>query len=353
MGMSPTSLGAESEHEIRERQRITMQLFARRVLIVLTLIALFAIVWYTAYVLVLAFAGILGAIILDAITEWVSERTGLSRGRSYLIVLGSIIALTALAIWQLAPRLILQISQLAGVIPQAITNLRAYLAQSDWGRELEQSAPSLRLFSLLSGVTNIAFKAVEALAGLLVIAVVAGYVGAKPDAYFRGALALFPPSSRARVREILQETARTLRHWMLGQLVPMTVLGIATTIGLWLLHIPLIFTLGLFTGLMIFIPYIGAVIAFLLTVIVALSKNPAVVPYVAIFYLGVHIAEGYFLTPMVQRRAVYLPPALTILAQVLMSLLLGFLGLALATPMAASALVMVKMLYLHQDPETG
>ncbi len=331
-----------------------MQLFARRVLIVLTLIALFAIVWYTAYVLVLAFAGVLGAIILDAITEWVCKHTGLSRGRAYLTVVSTIIALTALAVWQLAPRLILQVSQLAGVIPQAITNLHAYLAQYDWGRGLEQNAPAtLRLFSLVSGVTNIAFKVLEAATGVLVIAVVAGYVGARPETYIGGVLALFPPSSRARVRAILQETARTLRHWMIGQLVPMTVLGIVTTIGLWMLHIPLIFTLGLFTGLMIFIPYLGAVIAFLLTVIVALSKNPSVVPYVALFFLGIHIAEGYFLTPLVQRRVVYLPPALTILAQVLMSLLLGFLGLALATPMAASALVMIKMLYLHQDPETG
>ncbi len=69
------------------------------------------------------------------------------------------------------------------------------------------------------------------------------------------------------------------------------------------------------------------------------------------FYLGVHTAEGYLLTPLVQRRAVYMPPALTILAQVMMGLLLGFLGLALATPLTAATLVLVKMLYLHQRPE--
>ncbi len=330
-----------------------MHTFARRILVALALVALFAIFWYTANVLLLAFAGVLGAIILDAITRWLRGRTGLGHAEAYLIVLGGLIALIVVAVWQLAPRLILQISQLVRVIPMAITNLRNYLDQYAWGKALVASAPSVSFLGLIGTVTDLAFKVVEGVGGVLVIAVVAGYVAGNPDPYRRGLLSLFPPPIRARATEVLHATARTLRHWMLGQLVPMTVLGIATTIGLWLLGIPLVFTLGLFTGLMIFIPYIGSFIAFLLTVLVTLSQAPGKVIYVAAFFLAVHIAEGYFLTPLVQRRAVYLPPALTILAQVLMATLLGFLGLALATPMAAAGLVIVKMLYLQENPGAG
>jgi predicted PurR-regulated permease PerM len=328
-----------------------MQPFARRIIVALALIALVVLLWYTAYVLLLAFAGILGAIVLDAITEWVRGRMRLSRDRAYLIVLAGVTSLIGVAIWQLAPRLIVQVSQLVQVVPRAIENLHYFLNQHGWGQALLENAPaSLGMYTLLGRVTNIALKMIEAAGGMLVIAVVAAYVAARPGHYVRGLLVLFPPSSRGRVQEVLAETAHMLRRWMLGQLVPMTVLGIATIIGLWLLNIPLVFTLGLFTGLMIFIPYIGAFIAFLLTTVVTLSKDPSEVPYVVIFFLAVHIAEGYFLTPLVQRRAVYLPPALTILAQVLMAVLLGFLGLALATPMAAAVLTMVKMLYLHENP---
>ncbi len=123
-----------------------------------------------------------------------------------------------------------------------------------------------------------------------------------------------------------------------------------TTIGLWLLHVPLAFTLGLLTAFMIFIPYIGSLIALAVTLLVALIQGPTQVLYVTILFLGVHIAEGYLLTPMVQRRAVYLPPALTILSQVVMGMLLGFLGLALATPLTAAVLVLVEMLYLRESP---
>ncbi len=333
--------------------RSIVQSFARRVLVVLILIGVFAICWFAAYVLLLTFAGILGAIILDAITRWFKKRTGLSHGKAYLIVLLVLLGAIGVAIWQLAPRLIVQVTQLVQVIPKALTNLRNTVNQYAWGKSLVAGAPSFNLLNLLGTVTNIAFKAVEALGGVIVIAVVAAYVAGNPEPYRSGLLSLFPEHHRERAAEVFDETATTLRHWMLGQLVPMTVLGIATGIGLWLLGIPLVFTLALFTGLMIFIPYIGSFIAFLLTVLVTVSVDPGKVLYVAAFFLAVHIAEGYFLTPLVQKKAVFLPPALTILAQVLMASLLGFLGLALATPMAAAGLVLVRMLYLHENPSPG
>jgi predicted PurR-regulated permease PerM len=331
-----------------------VQIFARRVLVVLILVGVFAICWYAAYVLLLAFAGVLGAIILDAITRWVRKRTRLSHGKAYAIVLLVLLGAIVVAIWQLAPRLIGQVSQLVEVIPKALTNLRTTLSQYGWGQSVVGGAPSsLNLLGLMGTVTHIAFKVAEAVGGIIVIAVVAAYVAGNPEPYRSGLLSLFPEHLRARAADVFSETADALRRWMLGQLVPMVVLGIATGIGLELLGIPLVFTLALFTGLMIFIPYIGSFIAFLLTVLVTFAQNPGQALYVAAFFLAVHIAEGYFLTPLVQKKAVYLPPALTILAQVLMAVLLGFLGLALATPMAAAGLVLVRMLYLHENPNPG
>ncbi|MGH9584265.1 MAG: AI-2E family transporter, partial [Bryobacteraceae bacterium] len=57
------------------------------------------------------------------------------------------------------------------------------------------------------------------------------------------------------------------------------------------------------------------------------------------------------LTPMVQRRAIRLPPAVTIMAQVFMFSITGILGVAVATPLAATVIVSVKELYLHEDPK--
>ena len=87
-----------------------------------------------------------------------------------------------------------------------------------------------------------------------------------------------------------------------------------------------------------------------MAVLATAVQGSSLVLYVTLLFIGIHLAEGYFLTPLVQRRAVYLPPALTIFSQVLLGLLVGFIGLALATPLAAAALVAVKVLYLHEAP---
>jgi predicted PurR-regulated permease PerM len=122
-------------------------------------------------------------------------------------------------------------------------------------------------------------------------------------------------------------------------------------ISLWLLGVPLAFTLGLLTGVMIFVPYIGALLSEIPAILIALRQGPTTMIYVIVLYLVIHGLEGYILTPLVQRRAVRLPPVLTVLAQLFMWIITGFLGVALATPLAAVGLVLVKMLYLNERIE--
>jgi predicted PurR-regulated permease PerM len=102
---------------------------------------------------------------------------------------------------------------------------------------------------------------------------------------------------------------------------------------------------------MIFIPYVGSWVAYVPTVLVAMTVSPLTAAYVTLLYLILHGLEGYVLTPMVQKRAVLLPPVLTILAQLLLWRWVGLLGVAVATPLAAAALALVKVLYLHEDVE--
>jgi predicted PurR-regulated permease PerM len=190
------------------------------------------------------------------------------------------------------------------------------------------------------------------LVALAIAVVLSAYFAANPNEYEQGMLRLIAPHRRPRVRRLFCAVAGTMGWWMVGQLVPMVVLGIVSAVGLLIIGVPLAFTLGLFTGIMIFIPFVGALIAFIVTVLVAVSSDSAKVPLVAIIFIVVHILEGYVLTPLVQKRAVHLPPALTILSQVLMTTLFGFLGLVLATPIAAGCLVLVKRIYLQEPVES-
>lgn len=98
------------------------------------------------------------------------------------------------------------------------------------------------------------------------------------------------------------------------------------------MHVPLAFTLGLFTGMMIFVPYVGAWAAAVPAALMGLLQKPRQDGAGSLLYLAVHLTEGYAVTPCVQRRDVRLPPVLTILAQALMSRVAGVLGVIVATP---------------------
>ena len=189
----------------------------------------------------------------------------------------------------------------------------------------------------------------EAIEGAVVILVVGFYGALYARGYAVGLLDLVPRRNRLRVAQVSQAIIYTLRWWLIGQLIPMFVLGISTAVALWLLGVPMALMLGFLTGAMVFIPYVGAWIAFVPTALVSLTRGPDTLIYVTILYLAIHIVEGYALVPLVQKRAVLLPPVITILSQLFMWKVAGLLGVAMATPIAAALLVVVKTVYLHEE----
>jgi len=318
-------------------------------------LAIFLCLWYLLDFILLVFAGTLLAIVVHACADWLDRHTSkiISHRLSYAAIVLAIVLIVASVAYWVVPSAVAEISQVAQIIPKSLAQVTAYLNQRAWGEYLVQAAHDFMTktgqgeqFSLLT--TGIE----RALEGAVVILVVGLYGALNARSYAQGLLELVPSRHRARVREVSQAVIYTLRWWLIGQLIPMVVLGVATTIGLVVLGVPMALVLGLLTGLMIFIPYLGVWIAFIPTVLVSLTKGPNTMIAVAIFYLAIHAVEGYILVPLVQKRAVLLPPIVTILAQLFMWKIYGLLGVALATPIAAALLVLVKTVYLHEEVET-
>lgn len=327
----------------------------RRLVLWLSIAAVvFLCVWYVFEVFLLAFAGALLAIILHACADWVERHTPPKIGPklAYTATVLGIVVIACLIGYWIVPQAISEASQITKIIPQSLAQITAYLDKSDWGRYVVNVAHrmmnSSNSASRMHAITNGVGQAVE---GAVVILVVGLYGAINAREYTKGLLALIPARKRDKVADVSQKVIYTLRWWLIGQLIPMAVLGVVTMVGLWALGVPLAFALGLLTGVMIFIPYVGSWIAFVPTVLVSLTKGFDTAIYVIVLYLAVHAVEGYVLTPLVQKRAVLLPPVLTILSQLFMWKVSGLLGVALATPLAAAALVLVKVLYLHEEVE--
>ena len=308
-------------------------------------------VFFAPQAFLLMFAGALFAIFLDALTSFF-ERLGLSHGWSLALVITLLLAVACLGGWLIFPQLSAQFARLAEELPRSLEQLRNQLAQNDAGQWLLKmsfrwensyltgSALSSRLSTFLSSTLGV-------LTGALVIFFLGIFLASEPRRYRSGITCLFPPEHRDRICEVLLTLGRVLRYWLLGRLILMFTNGVVTAIGLWLLGVPLALALGIIAALLNFIPNFGPIIAAIPAILVALLKSPESALYVTIFYLAYQMFDGYVLTPLVQRRAAEIPPAVTISSQVIFGILLGLLGVLLAVPLAATVLVLVKMLYLQ------
>jgi predicted PurR-regulated permease PerM len=328
--------------------------FSRRVvvavLLTLGLAALAIMAWRGIHVLLEAFAGVLFGVFLSALAEWLQRRTRLSYGWSLTVVM---VALCALAIgggWLFADRMLTQIRGLMGDLPNSVNNMQQYFSQYPWGQFLLQLPQSPEVSSwageFLRG--GHIFSSVAGFLEAVIVIVVVGIFGAAdPDIYKSGVFHLIPYRHRQRAGEAVDAVTSNLRRWMVGQVALMVILGITTAVTLALLGVPFALALGLIAGLLEIIPYIGAWLAAVPATLIALMIGPGHMAMVLGLYLALHVLEGYVLLPLIQRRAVHLPPALTLLGQVLLGELLGLMGLLVAAPLTVTSVVLVKMFYVE------
>lgn len=327
--------------------------FLHRVLIVAGVVLLLLLLWYSVYVLLIAFFGVLLAILVREPTNWLTTHTRLSDGMALALVLIVLFVFLVGAGLATAPRFAQQIEQLQEQLPQSVVEIREWLNRYPWGSVLLDYVPTAQdlqgrgeqLFWQLSGM---AFTTVQAFFSVLVLLFVALYLALDPTLYTNGLLRLVPLALRPRGAEVLGAVGHTLRWWLLGTLLRMAVVGVLTYLGLWLLGMPMALVLALLAALLDFVPYFGPILAAIPGVLLGFVAGPSQGLYVLLVYVVVQQLEGLVLAPVIYHRTVYLPPVLTVLAQVLLYSLAGALGGLLATPIMAVVLTLVKLLYVEQ-----
>jgi predicted PurR-regulated permease PerM len=330
---------------------LTLAEYARRVIVTLGLLGLAVLIWRTLDVLVLIFAGGILAIVLTSLACVVARFTRL-RGAWALVVstLGLILLLLGFATllgWRVAD----QLGDLTQTVTHAWSQLRAALQQNAAGRMLIDSitSPSSSTATPLTGLTYAATGTVGAITYGIVILFIGLFLAANPPLYRRGLMSLVPRSRHTQISALLEAIVQALRQWLGGVLVAMLCVGVITGIGLWLLGIPLALSLAFLAGLLEFIPYVGPIVSSIPAIVVGFASSPMLAVEVAALYLLVHLIEGYILVPIIQKKAVALPPALGITAVVVFGVLIGPLGIVLAHPLMVTAIVVVRKLYIERN----
>lgn len=178
--------------------------------------------------------------------------------------------------------------------------------------------------SVLGTVTNLAM--------MLVLGI---FIAAEPRLYERGVAWMLPLAEREHFYVTAAKMGSVLRRLMAGRLLGMAVEGVGTWVLLSLGGVPMAALLGILTGLLAFLPNIGAIVSGALIILVGFSAGVDVGFYAIFVYFVVQMVDGYLIVPMVAKRAVDLAPALVLGAQILFGTLFGLLGLALADPIIA------------------
>jgi len=185
------------------------------------------------------------------------------------------------------------------------------------------------------------------LAWILLTFFIAVYFSVSSRTYKRGFLLLVPPHHRSVVEETMREATVMLRRWLMTQFVTMVLIGVVTTVMLMLFDVPAALALGILAGLLEFIPIAGPIIASIPAILMAFLVSPQTGLYVAIAFLAIQQLESRILVPLLMKKGVDLPPLMTVSFQAFMVIVFGVVGLLVAVPLMATAIVMVKVLYVR------
>jgi predicted PurR-regulated permease PerM len=349
----------------------------------------FQLLWVGRSVVLLAFLGILFGLALTAGVDRLERRRVPRAGGAVLIVLaflGILVGIGALT----APSITSQLQDLKTQLPEAIGKIQRWVRerqesvtqvleqvapeQADTGRSAEpatdqrdqgaqqraggqekeggeKSGVGQGLAEQVGGVGRHLFgffsSTLAVLGGMILILFVAGFVAVDAATYHQGLMHLFPHEMRERAGEVLTATATTLRRWLLAQFVSMVAVGVLTTVVLLVLGVKAAIALGIIAGILEFIPIAGPILASVPAIAMGFLDGPEKAVYIGLAYVVVQQLEANLLYPLIMKKGLELPPVLTILTQGVMSLVFGFLGLLVAVPMLAAAIVPIKMLYVR------
>lgn len=284
----------------------------------------------------------------------------LKRGFAAALVLLLSLALLVVLGWLLWPTLREQLSTVRSELPRAIDRV------SDWATGLLSSVGtetarvpdveqqlqqrlSQEASRIVGGALPLLNTVMGGLFAVFVIIAAGLFLAVDPHVYRAGLVRLLPATGRRDFANALTEVASTLRWWMVGTGISMSIIAVATTLALWAIGMPGFVALGVLAGLLQFIPNVGPVISAIPAVLLALVVAPSKVVWVILLYAGIQLIESNVLTPLVMKKAVHVPPALSILFQTLMAIVFGFLGLLLAVPILAATLVLINRLDFQAD----
>jgi predicted PurR-regulated permease PerM len=330
--------------------------------------ALLLFTWYFAATLFLIFAGMLLAVALNAFTGLLGRLVRLPHALRLAMVCLTLAGMLSGVVFLGGSTIAQQATVLSDTIKSQLVGVKALLEKNgidisylDFGNSAATragSTPSTPATAakrdlpsageiassggaIVSQTLKLILGTVGAVGNFFIVLFLGLAFAAQPGVYRGGLLYLAPARHRACATVIVDRISETLERWLMAQILTMAAVFFVTWIGLELIGIQSSFILGIQAGLLTFIPTVGALIAGLIVVLASLASGWVAAASAFVLFLGIHALESYILTPILQRQALEIPPATLFAFQILLGVVFGIWGLALALPLMAVVKVMI------------
>lgn len=299
-------------------------------------------------VVLLSLAGCLIAVYFHGLGDLIQRRTKWSRRICMVVsITGSFIILGVL-LWFMGSKVQAQIATLSDSLPNTYHNAKAQLAETPIGRKVLEglsSGDSDKFFTTAQQFFSTSFGV---LGNLYIILFLGIFFTASPSLYKDGLILLVPKSKKPVAKTIINRTSLSLKGWLKGTMISMVLITILLPIGLSIMGVPVALVLGLLTAILVIVPNFGSFAAMIPGVLLALTISPGTAVIVALIYIVVQTLVSNIIAPIVQKKIINLPPALTIIAQLVMAALAGVMGIIMAIPLLAIVMILVDELYVKE-----
>jgi len=337
--------------------------------------ALLLFTWTFAATLFLIFAGVLLGVALNAMTNMLGRVVKLPHSLRLTIVCLVLAGLLSGIVFLGGATIAEQATVLTDTIKSQLVNVKAFLERNgvdtgffDFGSlnttpsdSATLAAPTHNLPSagtlassggaIFSQSLKLILGTVSAVGNFFIVLFLGLAFAVQPGVYRNGLLFMAPAKHRARATIIVDRIGWTLERWLIAQIITMAAVFFVTWIGLAIIGIQSSFILGIQAGLLAFIPTVGAILGGVIVVLASLASGWVAALSAFILFLGVHALESYVLTPIIQRQALNIPPATLFAFQILLGVVFGIWGLALALPLMAIVKVVIDYFKADETPE--
>ena len=303
--------------------------------------------------LLLIIGGAIFAVFLDGGVRVLGRYLPIPRGWRLLLVLLLGFGFIGWVFWFAGTTIAAQAEALRDVVTAQFNRLMNFAASLGLVPEGRPTNIGTELLGSVGRLTSAVGSAIGAVTSVIAMIVIGIFLAAEPRIYDRGIAWMLPLRARSGFYRIAEHVGFTLRRLLFGRLVGMIFEGVFTYFMLTIGGVPMAALLGLVTGLLAFIPNIGAITSGVLMVAVGFSAGPHQGVYAIFVYFFVQNIDGYLVVPYIARRTVDLPPALVLAMQLLMGALFGILGVLFADPILATLKVVLVDISKQQAEKEG